>query len=61
MKFELNKHIFIHLLHLKISTAKCRFLSPPQYSKQPDIKTIQMNEMELGAPQNYELKMTTIS
>ena len=32
--------------------------SPP---KQPDIKTMQTNEMELGAPENYELKMTTTS
>ena len=29
--------------------------------QQPDIKTMQTNEMELGAPENYELKMTTTS
>ena len=35
--------------------------APPQCIKQPDIKTMQTNEMELGAPENYELKMTTTS
>ena len=39
------------------------FLSPPQCIKQPDIKTMQTNEMELGAPKrlwieddNHQLK-----
>ena len=45
---KINKFSLIYCI-LKIRLLNVAFLSPPQCIKQPGIKTMQMNEMELGA------------